>query len=276
MAEPKVNRFAVIGNPVTHSLSPYIHQSFAGQFGVNLNYHKILAEQDTFQRVFQQFFDDGGRGLNITTPFKALAAECLTNCSDIAKACRSVNTILLNDSGELRGESTDGEGWLADVRRLKISLTEKKVLVIGAGGAARIIVDTLLSEDIQMLHICNRTEQRAEQLIELNHQKITASGLTNIPKDEWDLVINTLSIGWHGDYPSIIASMADDAIAYDLNYGPGAQSFRKWFVTSGGQQCFFNDGWGMLVKQAAGSFYHWWGCKPSTDELIRAGIPSSS
>jgi shikimate dehydrogenase len=276
MDEPELNRFAVIGNPVAHSLSPYIHQSFAGQFDLSLCYNKILVDKGGFQSTLQQFFAEGGRGLNITTPFKSIAADTLKNCSATAQKCHSVNTILIDDSGDLRGESTDGEGWLADVRRLKIMLQGKNVLVIGAGGAASIIVDVLQDDELQALHICNRTEQSTDQFLQLNNDKVTASGLNNIPSLEWDLVINTLPVGWGGDYPSLNVSVTDTTYAYDLNYGRGAQAFLRWFFNQGGKQNQFSDGWGMLVEQAAGSFYHWWNRKPSTAQLIAAGSPDSS
>jgi len=166
MSELSRSRFAVIGNPVAHSMSPLIHQAFADQFGINLCYEKILAEEETFQQVVDQFFAEGGKGLNITTPFKSLAAAYASDCSAIAKASNSVNTLFYDDAGNLRGDSTDGRGWLADIRRLGINLIDKNVLVIGAGGAARIIINTLLSEPIRGLHICNRTEQRAYEALD--------------------------------------------------------------------------------------------------------------
>jgi len=273
MSELSRSRFAVIGNPVAHSMSPLIHQAFADQFGINLCYEKILAEEETFQQVVDQFFAEGGKGLNITTPFKSLAAAYASDCSAIAKASNSVNTLFYDDAGNLRGDSTDGRGWLADIRRLGINLIDKNVLVIGAGGAARIIINTLLSEPIRGLHICNRTEQRATALLEPTQEKLTASGLDSIPEKKWDLVVNSLSAGWQGEYPDIRARVNKATVAYDLNYGRGADSFRQWFFNHGGKESFFHDGWGMLVEQAAESFNLWWKCRPSTDIIINAGAP---
>ncbi len=271
MTERKLNKFAVIGNPVAHSQSPYIHQAFAKQFGVSLSYEKILTDEDKFKQVVEQFFVSGGRGLNITTPFKSLAAACAKRCTAEAAASDSVNTLYMNDSGELVGESTDGRGWLADIKRLKISLDNKNILMIGAGGAARILVNTIVKESISSLHICNRTVEKAQQL--LNDPKLSASALNDIPDIKWDLVINTLSVGWHGAYPKIKASLAETSYAYDLNYGDGAQPFRKWFLVCGGDQEKFSDGWGMLVEQAAESFNYWWKRRPITDDLINNGNP---
>ena len=269
MDEPKLNSFAVIGNPVAHSMSPYIHQCFAKQLGVELSYEKIVTDQENFQQCIEQFFAVGGRGLNITTPFKSLAAIGVNSCSPIAQACSSVNTIYKNELGKLQGESTDGIGWLADIKRLDIVLANKKILVVGAGGAARIIINRLLEEQIQRLHICNRTAQKALALI--TNDIITASGLNDIPEVQWDLVINTLPVGWQDNYPKITALVADETVAYDLNYGVGAESFKAWFVAAGGDEKCFSDGWGMLVEQAAESFNLWWKFKPTTAELINHG-----
>ncbi|MCP3674246.1 MAG: shikimate dehydrogenase [Gammaproteobacteria bacterium] len=271
MTERKLNKFAVIGNPVAHSQSPYIHQAFARQFDVNLCYEKILTNEDNFKQVVEQFFADGGKGLNITTPFKSLAAVCAKRCTSEASASESVNTLYMNNSGELIGESTDGRGWLADIKRLKISLDNKNILMIGAGGAARVLINTIVKKPISSLHICNRTVEKAQQL--LNDPKLSASGLNNIPDIKWDLVINTLSVGWHGAYPEIKVNIAELSYAYDLNYGDGAQPFRDWFLFYGGNQANFNDGWGMLVEQAAESFNQWWKLRPITDKLISSGNP---
>ena len=271
MDEPKLNRYAVIGNPVSHSMSPYIHQVFAEQFGIDLSYTKILSEIENFQQVVDDFFAMGGCGLNVTTPFKSLAAKYVTHRSSIAEACCSVNTIFINDVGEPCGESTDGQGWLSDIRRLQIMLPEKNILIIGAGGAARILVARLLTENIQALHVCNRTADRAQVMQKESHQNnMTASGLDDIPRIKWDLVINTLPVGWQGNYPVISALITETTIAYDLNYGQGAQSFKHWFISAGGQQKLFYDGWGMLVEQAAASFNLWWKLKPATAELIKS------
>lgn len=271
MDEPKLNRFAVIGNPIDHSLSPYIHQSFASQFNLRLSYEKILATEDSFSSKVKQFFAEGGRGLNITTPFKSMAADLVNSCSIAATAGHSVNTIYIDQqTGLLVGESTDGCGWLAAARRCNITLENSRILVIGAGGAARIIINQLLSEAVQAIHVCNRTESRAKQLI---NEKITASGLNDIPATTWDLIINTLSVGWQGNFPLLNITVSTKTKAYDLNYGKGAQSFNNWFLGAGGQAAYFYDGWGMLVEQAAESFYLWWKKKPLTVEIINKGNP---
>ncbi|RLA04903.1 MAG: shikimate dehydrogenase [Gammaproteobacteria bacterium] len=269
MKSSSSNRFAVIGNPVAHSQSPHIHQSFAQQFSVNLSYKKILTDEAQLKKVVDQFFADGGKGLNVTTPFKSAAAALADSCSEVAKASNSVNTLYLDpDTGLLVGDSTDGRGWLTDIHRLKIALEGSNVLIIGAGGAARVLVSQLLCEPVARLHVCNRTKQRAEELVD---SKVTASGLDDIPENNWNLIINTLSVGWQGQYPSIMACVNKETCAYDLNYGKGAVAFKKWFIQSGGQVGLFNDGWGMLVEQAAASFNIWWNKKPDTKELISSG-----
>ncbi len=277
MPEQKLNgtcqHFAVIGNPIEHSQSPMIHQSFAQQMGVELNYKKILATKENIDDVIGDFFNGGGRGLNITTPFKEDAARIATKCSEVVKRCNSANTLFIDsESNQLRAESTDGLGWRSDLAHCGINLENKNVLVIGAGGAARVLVDQLLSESVETIHVCNRTESKAE---ELQNNRVTISGLENIPSRQWHLIINTLSVGWHGDYPAINATVADGTAVYDLNYGKGADVFKSWFLRSGGERSLFHDGWGMLVEQAALSFNHWWGLKVDTSELIASGPPKN-
>jgi shikimate dehydrogenase len=269
MDEHKLNRFAVIGNPVAHSQSPSIHQAFAKQFGIKLSYEKILSEPEEFQGRVLQFFAEGGRGLNITTPFKADAAALADRCTKMADISQSVNTLYLDkDSGELVGESTDGAGWVKDIKRLSINLRGAKVLVIGAGGAARVLINQLLLESVQLIHVCNRTLSKAEKLID---SAVTASNLEEIPKNSWDLIINTLSVGWQGNYPMLNVEVNSATKAYDLNYGQGAEAFQQWFIEVGGLSKNSYEGWGMLVEQAALSFSIWLNKKPDTTALIEKG-----
>jgi len=268
--------FAVIGNPVEHSQSPLIHQSFAKQFGFTLEYDRILANDDDFDETVNQFFAAGGSGLNITTPFKALAANLASNnCSKTVKFCNSANTLYLDpENNSLRAESTDGLGWARDVRRLKIQIEHRSVLVIGAGGVAQILVEQLVDLNAKLIHVCNRTESRAKKFEkDRSLVCITSSSLEDIPDKHWDLIINTLSVGWSGEYPTINARVAKTSFAYDLNYGHGADSFRKWFIATKGIEQQFYTGWGMLVEQAALSFNYWWGKTPNTQQLIEKGPP---
>ncbi|MFT5451469.1 MAG: shikimate dehydrogenase [Enterobacterales bacterium] len=269
MDEHKLNRFAVIGNPVSHSQSPSIHQAFAEQYGIKLSYEKLLSEPEDFQQSVLQFFAEGGQGLNITTPFKADAAALADRCSVMAELSESVNTLYLDkDSGELVGESTDGAGWFEDAKRLSINLSGARVLVIGAGGAARVVINQLLLESVQLIHVCNRTLSKAEKLIDSG---VTASNLEEIPSNSWDLIINTLSVGWQGNYPTLNVEVCASTKAYDLNYGQGAEAFQKWFLEAGGLSANSYEGWGMLVEQAALSFSIWLNKKPDTTALIEKG-----
>jgi shikimate dehydrogenase len=269
MDEHKLNRFAVIGNPVSHSQSPSIHQSFAEQCGIKLSYEKLLSEREQFNHRVLQFFAEGGQGMNVTTPFKADAAALADRCSKAAEICQSVNTLYIDkDSGELVGESTDGAGWIIDAKRLSINLSQAKVLVIGAGGAARVLVKQLLLESVLLIHVANRTQSKAESLIESG---VTASNLEEIPSLSWDIIINTLSVGWQGKYPRLNVEVSTETKAYDLNYGQGADAFKQWFINSGGLGSRIYDGWGMLVEQAALSFSIWLNKKPETTALIEKG-----
>jgi len=269
MDEYKLNRFAVIGNPVCHSQSPTIHQTFAQQFGIALSYEKLLSEEDEFQTLVLQFFAEGGQGLNITTPFKSAAATLADRCSAIGDLSQSVNTLYLDkDTGELVGESTDGAGWVQDAKRLSINLVGAKVLVIGAGGAARVIINQLLDESVRLIHVCNRTLSKAEKLVS---KGVTVSDLDEIPRQSWDLIINTLSVGWQGHYPALKVEVNESTKAYDLNYGQGAEAFNKWFIKAGGKADHCYEGWGMLVEQAALSFSIWLKKMPDTKALIEKG-----
>ena len=269
-------RFAVVGNPIAHSMSPSIHQSFARQFGLQLSYEKILAEKNNFNEIVTTFFQQGGHGLNITTPFKSMAAEYAKKCSVFARSCNSVNTLYRDKSGAIRGDSTDGRGWLSDISRLNIDLRNKNVLIMGAGGAARIILNALLDKPVKSIHICNRTEHRASDLLVATENRLTASNLAEIPDTKWDLIINSLSVGWHGKFPDIQIQLNEHCTAYDLNYGQGAKPFKEWFLDLGGKRSAFYDGWGMLVEQAAESFYIWWQMRPETAEMIKSGKPSTT
>ena len=272
MHEPKLNKFAVIGNPVEHSKSPIIHQCFAKQFGITLSYDKILATKDNFSDVVMRFFSEGGTGLNITTPFKSAAAELVNRCSVEAKQCQSVNTVSIDSSGLLVGNSTDGVGWLRDIKRNNTRLNNSNVLVIGAGGAGRMIINQLGNEALGSLHVCNRTVSKVRQL---ENEITTVSSLTDIPDRHWDLMINTLPVGWHGKFPEINVTPAGNTRAYDLNYGDGAAAFLRWYLDKGGQQDLFMNGWGMLVEQAAESFNIWLNLVPDTTQLILDGVPNT-
>lgn len=264
--------FGVVGNPIAHSQSPFIHQQFAHQSGLELIYEKILAPLDGFEATVQQFFDSGGRGLNITVPFKEQAFRMArSHLSPAAAQAGAVNTLWLQD-GALHGCNTDGAGLIADLTRLNHP-RNKRVLLLGAGGAARGAVPALLEAGCSHLHIANRTAARAEQLQRDFFDTATRCGatlsagcLTSI-QGEWDLVINATSSSLDATTAfDITIDYAPGALAYDMAYGSEPTIFMRQAEHQGCTERA--DGLGMLVGQAAVSFTIWNGVKPDPEPVL--------
>ena len=268
-------QYAVIGNPIEHSRSPAIHLAFARQCGIELDYGRLLAPLDGFTAAIHDFFSQGGRGLNVTVPFKEeafeLARRALSRRAELAGA---VNTLWMRD-GQLQGCNTDGVGLLADLRRLDHDPSRRRVLLVGAGGAARGVLLPLLEADCAHLRIVNRSVQRATDL----HREITtrlpqfserlSSGSLSDAGVSWDIVINATSGGLSGQAPALPASLyAEGALAYDMVYGSKPTPFMVQADRSGATHCV--DGLGMLVGQAAASFEIWHGVLPETEPVLAA------
>jgi len=266
-------RYAVIGNPIEHSRSPSIHQAFAVQCGIKLEYDRVLAPLDGFVNAVQQFFSSGGRGLNVTVPFKEQAHRLAkAHLSTRAQLAGAVNTLWQVD-GELHGCNTDGVGLLADLRRLGHDPADARVLLVGAGGASRGVLYPLLSAGCAELRIVNRTVARAHQLRadllqhmpELTHK--VSTGSLNEAGNDWNIVINATSGGLSGEAPALPPGLyARGALAYDMVYGSTATPFMKQAHDMGAHHC--EDGLGMLVGQAAASFEIWHGVMPGTAEVL--------
>ena len=276
---------AVVGNPIEHSRSPAIHQQFAAQTGIALRYDRILAPLDGFARTAREFFDAGGRGLNITVPFKLEAWELArAHLSQRATLAQAVNT-LWTEQGALHGCNTDGVGLVQDLQRLTALNADTRVLLIGAGGAARGVLGPLLDAGCARLHVINRTALRAHELI-AQHQKLapvaphklTAGSLDEIGSPEsWDLVINSSSSSLSGEAPAVAPHLyAKNAWAYDMMYAQNATPFMLQAQRDGAAQT--SDGLGMLVGQAAESFYIWHGVRPDIEPVLanlRAALRST-
>lgn len=269
MSDPLDNsrdRYAVIGNPVEHSKSPDIHRLFADQTGENISYEKILADDYNFFEVVTDFFNSGGKGLNVTVPFKNLAFEFVDEHSEFAKHASAVNTIYQLPGGRYFGANTDGIGLLRDLKKtLRLQLQNKKILIIGAGGATQGIVEPLLVESPAELIIANRTVNKAESIAKQLEEfgAITSSGLQEIPIKIYDLILHTTSAGLHGhtlNLPENIIS--NNTCCYDLLYSDTDTPFMLWAKQQGATQVV--DGFGMLLEQAAESFYLWRGQRPDT------------
>lgn len=266
-------RYAVIGNPIEHSRSPDIHQAFARQCGIDLQYDRLLAPLDGFSTVVDAFFSQGGKGSNVTVPFKE-EAYALTRGAQSRRAqlAGAVNTLWLQD-GRLHGCNTDGVGLLADLRRLGHDPQGRRVLLVGAGGAARGVLLPLLEAGCAQLHIVNRSVERAHRLnTEVRAQlpqyaARMSSGALLEAGSEWNIVINATSGSLSGQAPTLPDGLyADDALAYDMVYANEPTAFMQQARAAGAGQCA--DGLGMLVGQAAVSFEIWHGFLPQTQAVL--------
>lgn len=273
MTERLPLQYAVVGNPIEHSRSPAIHAAFARQCGIALEYGRLLAPLDGFADTVVVFFAKGGRGLNVTVPFKeqafALARAGLSRRAELAGA---VNTLWVKD-GRLHGCNTDGVGLLADLRRLGCDPSGRRVLLVGAGGAARGVLLPLLEAGCSALRIVNRSAGRAEELVAETAARLPAfrdilsSGALADAGSGWDIVINATSSALSGQAPDLPSGLySADALAYDMVYGSQPTPFMERAAADGASQCA--DGLGMLVGQAAASFEIWHGVLPRTEAVL--------
>ena len=261
------DRYAVIGNPVAHSQSPLIHAAFARQTGEDIEYGRLLAPLDRFAETVERFRDEGGRGLNVTLPFKEQAHRLATVRSERAAAAQAVNTLRF-DAGAIYGDNTDGVGLVRDIRdNLGFALAGRRVLLLGAGGAARGVVAPLLGERPQSLTLANRTLERALALERFFGSRLRASSYEALRGRRFDLVINATSASLAGALPPLPAGVfADGSLAYDMMYGAGLTPFLESARSGGAASAA--DGLGMLVEQAAESFFVWRGVRPQTAEVL--------
>jgi shikimate dehydrogenase len=267
-----LDHYAVMGNPVAHSKSPLIHRLFAEQTGQPMQYDALLVPEDGFAQAIALFFIRGGKGLNVTVPFKQEAWEIADELSERARLAGAVNTLMMDQQGSLFGDNTDGVGLIRDLtENLAIDIAGKNLLLLGAGGAARGVLAPLLEQRPALLHIANRTAERAIELAasfaELG--TLSASGLGDIPAVRFDLVINATAAGLHGEVPALPAgTIGADTWCYDMVYGNEPTAFMRYAQQCGSRHSF--DGLGMLVEQAAESFRLWRGVAPRTAPLIQA------
>jgi shikimate dehydrogenase len=262
----QLDRYAVIGNPIEHSKSPDIHLLFADQTGEQLTYEKILADKDKFPNVVSEFFYNGGKGLNVTVPFKNDACAFVDELTDYAKNASAVNTIYKNDDGKFIGANTDGIGLLRDLKKtLRIPIISKKILIVGAGGATQGIVEPLLNENPAQLIIANRTTSKADAIAEQfkDFGNVTSCALSEIPKQPFDLVLHATSVGLQGNNVELpVEIIGPNACCYDLLYSEQDTPFMTWAKSHNAGTVV--DGFGMLLEQAAEAFYLWRGMRPDT------------
>lgn len=263
------DRYAVFGNPIAHSKSPEIHARFAAQTGQDLTYERLLAPLDGFVASVRDFISQGGKGANVTVPFKLEAYELADELSERARAAGAVNTLHV-DGGKIRGDNTDGIGLVTDiVSNAGVALAGKRILLLGAGGAARGVILPLLQEKPVGLVIANRTAARAEELV----QQFGAQGAVQACEfaqlqGGFDVIINATSASLADDVPPLAPELLHAGVlAYDMVYGKEPTAFMRF---SAGCGASVRDGLGMLVEQAAESFFIWRGVRPDTAPVFSA------
>ena len=267
------DRYAVIGNPVEHSKSPLIHQSFARQTGQDIEYDRVLAPLQGFAETLAGLCASGYRGANVTVPFKFEACRLARRLSERAKAAGAVNTLLL-DGDEILGENTDGVGLVRDIEHnLGHGLAGKRVLLIGAGGAAEGVLFPLLERQPALLTIVNRSVDKAQAMVkkaaaavEVSGTELHAAAFDALADRQFDIVVNATSAGLSdAPLPLPPAIFGSDALAYDMMYGRETP-FMAFARREGAATVA--DGLGMLVEQAAEAFYLWRGVRPQTAPII--------
>jgi shikimate dehydrogenase len=266
----KSDRYAVFGNPIAHSKSPRIHSLFAAQTGQNIVYDALLVPLNSFARALADFQAQGGRGANVTVPFKQEAWALADERSPRAQRAGAVNTLLLREDGSWYGDTTDGVGLVRDLCGNRgVQLAGRRVLLLGAGGAARGVLELLLAERPQQLVIANRTLAKAQELVQTFAElgALRASSFDALVGESFDVIINATAAGLHGEVaPLPTGVIAPHGCAYDMMYGDQPTAFVRWALQHGAAQAY--DGLGMLVEQAAESFYLWRGVRPETAPVI--------
>jgi len=263
------DHYAVIGNPIAHSKSPIIHAEFARQTQQALIYTAELVEIGQVENFVKTFSKNNGKGLNVTVPFKLDAFELATQLSDRAQRAGAVNTLTLKD-GNILGDTTDGVGLLNDlIKNHHQIIKNKNLLVVGAGGAVRGILEPLLLESPAKLTVANRTVSKAQQLADdfSKFGNISACNFNELNHQKFDIIINGTSASLSGDLPPLPDNLfTDNACAYDMMYAKQPTVFMQWAKQQGAE--IILDGLGMLVEQAAESFFIWRGQRPETRGVI--------
>ena len=276
------DQYAVMGNPISHSKSPKIHTLFAQQTNQDLQYTAIEVPLDQFNVAVDSFVKNNGRGLNITVPFKQQAWELVDSQSERARRAQAVNTIIVNPDGSLSGDNIDGLGIVADISvNHALDIQGLNILIIGAGGAVRGILEPLISHKPSSLHIVNRTLSNAQELAASFNDlyKIDTSSFEQLAdkilsnKTSFDLIINGSSASLSGELPPLPDNiLMPGGCCYDMMYSDNATVFTAWALNQGASLAL--DGLGMLVEQAAESFRLWRGVRPDTKAVFDMLRPS--
>lgn len=263
------DHYAVIGNPISHSKSPLIHTEFAKQTGQDLDYIAREIPLNELAEGLKQLQTEGFKGINITVPFKEQAWQIVNNKSEHATRAGAINTILFNDDGSLYGDNTDGIGLCRDlVDNHNIELADKRILLLGAGGAARGVIEPLLGYKPAELVIANRTASKAQGLAQLydDFGNVSGGGFNDL-SGSFDVIINATAASLQGEVPPLPDNiLSNNASCYDMMYSNTDTAFITWAKERGVAKSI--DGLGMLVEQASEAFYLWRGVKPETQVII--------
>jgi len=267
MTKPLLDQYCVFGNPIEHSRSPFIHHAFAKQTSQNIDYQKKLVALDDFSNAVTAFIKQEGKGANITVPFKEQALALADELSDRARLAGAVNTLTFQN-GKVYGDNTDGEGLVQDLIRNDVLLAKSRILLLGAGGAAKGVLLPLLAQNPSSITVANRTQSKAELLCQrFADSRVTASSFLDVTDKQFDLIINATSASLSGGLPAISETVINNTVTcYDMVYGNDKTPFLKWAKNQGAAKII--DGLGMLVGQAAVSFSIWRGVSPETLPVI--------
>jgi shikimate dehydrogenase len=264
------DQYGVVGHPISHSWSPFIHGLFAKQTDQSLVYRLYDITPENFRVQVLEFFTRGGRGLNVTVPHKEAAAELANELTARADRAGAVNTLMLSAEHNLLGDNTDGHGLVTDLRKnLGLEIALGRVLILGAGGATRGVLEPLLNEHPAELVVANRSPERAVNLASLfaDLGPVRGCGFDEVGDEPYDLVINATAAGLSGSVPDVAASIIGrQTVCYDMSYSKSATPFVTWAIEQGCAQA--HKGWGMLVEQAAESFTLWRGVRPDTEPVL--------
>lgn len=264
-----LDQYAVIGNPIEHSKSPQIHSLFAKQTQQSLQYTKLLAPLDHFKNTVLTFQTQGGKGCNVTVPFKQEAWALVSTRTPEAERAGAVNTLAFRADGSIIGHNTDGIGLIRDItQNQNITLTHKRILVLGAGGAVRGILQPFLAQKPSEIVIANRTLANAQELVTLfaDLGQLTACNFTEV-QGTFDLIINGTAASLQGELPPISSScIKTSTLCYDMMYGAKPTVFMQWAKAQGCEH--ISDGLGMLVEQAAEAFLFWRDILPETKTVL--------
>lgn len=267
MTQQTPDQYRVFGNPIEHSRSPDIHHIFAEKSQQNIDYQKQLVDIEDFSNAISSFIHQGGKGANVTVPFKEQALIIADELTERASLAGAVNTLSFRE-GKIFGDNTDGEGLVQDLIANNVILKQSRILLLGAGGAARGVLLPLLAQTPQSIVVANRTVSKAEILCQhFADKRLSACGFQDLEQQHFDVIINATSASLSGSLPPIPISLISQAVVcYDMVYGKDLTPFLRWAKENGAIKVI--DGLGMLVGQAAVSFEVWRGVAPEVQPVI--------